>query len=110
MADATVRGIGDNGRLRVCNDVLEPYLCVKLSPAIAPGTVLIYHAWERFWFACWRSVEQIHAPPAKPIHRNGNVAVTMLGGSGHLGYRYSPAATSPLARGIRVDVEGASLI
>ncbi len=101
-ADAKMRGIGDNGRVRLFNDVGESYLRVKLSPAIPPGTVLIYHAWEPFQFANWSSTKQVQAPPAKPIH--------LLGGFGHLGYRFGAGATSLLARGIRVDVEEASLI
>jgi len=101
-ADAKARGTGDNGRVRLFNDVGESCLRAKLSPGIAPGTVPIYHAWEPFRFAERKSIEQMPAPSAKPIH--------LLGGFGRLGHRFGAAAASLLARGLRVDVEEASLI
>jgi DMSO reductase family type II enzyme heme b subunit len=49
-ADAAARGIRDNDRVRVFNDVGACELLAKISPAIEPGQVVIYHAWEPLQF------------------------------------------------------------
>ncbi len=72
IADAKARGIADNDRIRVYNDVGEFEVLAKVSPAAQPGTVIVYHAWEGFQFKDGHTQNDVAASPIKPTNLVGN--------------------------------------
>ncbi|MDP3939243.1 MAG: molybdopterin-dependent oxidoreductase [Deltaproteobacteria bacterium] len=97
--DAAKRGIGEHGRARVANDIGAFEIRVKLSPAIRPGQLFIYHAWEPYQFAGWHGPHEPIASPWKPIH--------LVGDYGQLHYRMYYAAPGFHPRGTTVDIHPA---
>ncbi len=97
--DARARGLRDNDEARVYNDVGSFVIHVRPSPAVRPGQVIVYHAWENFQFRNWMSSQVAVPSPWKPLH--------LLGGYGHLRYRCYGAAPSHGPRGTTVEVERA---
>ena len=95
--DAGPRGIADGARVRVRNDVGDYEIVAKLSPAVRPGQVIVYHAWEPFQFAGRRSHQVTNATPLNPLH--------LAGGYFHL--QATPVVGEPGLhdRGTRVEVE-----
>ncbi len=95
--DAKKRGISDGELVRVHNDVGEMELQTKVSPALKPGQVIVYHAWEPFQFKDENSYQSLTPSPLNPIQ--------LAGGYFHLQpmvMMQSPGCTD---RGTRVDVE-----
>ena len=96
QSDAARRGIRDHDRIRVSNDMGAFTIRVKVSPAVQPGQLIVYHAWEPFQFANWRGSQEVIASPFKPTH--------LVGDYGHISYRmyyHSPGYTP---RGTAVEV------
>jgi DMSO reductase family type II enzyme molybdopterin subunit len=69
--DAAARGISDGDRMEVYNDVAAFQCVAAVSPAVRPGQLLIYHAWENFQFPGWRHFKSVMASPMNPIELAG---------------------------------------
>ena len=77
-ADARERGIVDHDQIRVFNDIGEFILRAAVSPAVQPGVVICYHAWEGFQFPGGAVQNDVSACPMKPTN--------MVGDYGQLNY------------------------
>ncbi len=97
--DARSRGLRDHDLARVFNDAGAFVIRVKPSPAVQPGQVVVYHAWENFQFPKWEQSQVAVPSPWKPLH--------VAGGYGHIRYRMYYAAPSHGPRGTTVEVERA---
>jgi nitrate reductase alpha subunit len=95
--DARSRGIRDGDGVRVWNDHGEFQVNAKLSPAVAPGEAIVYHAWEPYQFPGWRSMMEVFSSPYKPLH--------FVGDYGHLRYRVFFAGPVHVPRGVPVEIE-----
>lgn len=97
MADAQARGIQDGERVRAHNDIGTFEIHAKVSPAVRPGQVIVYHAWEPFQFNGRRSHQVTIPSPINPIQ--------LAGGYFHL--QPMPIAGEPGQndRGTRLEVE-----
>jgi nitrate reductase alpha subunit len=95
--DAGRRGISDGEIARVFNDVGAFEVCVKVSPTIRPGQVVVYHAWEPYQFRKGRSHQVLIPSAMNPIHLAG----------GYFQLQPSLLMGSPGCpdRGTRVEVE-----
>jgi DMSO reductase family type II enzyme molybdopterin subunit len=96
VEDAARRGIRDGERVRVFNDIDAFELQAKLSPALRPGQVMVYHAWEPYQFPGNRSHAAVTPNPINPL--------SLAGGYFHL--QPQPAVGSPGStdRATRVEV------
>jgi len=94
--DAAARGIADGDRVRVHNDNGEFEAVAKLAPAVQPGEVIMYHAWEPYQFKGWRGQGEPVVAPWKAIH--------LAGGYGQIHYRAIYGAPGHHPRGGTVDV------
>jgi len=94
--DGRARGIEDGAGVRVWNDHGSFRVQVKLSPAVAPGMAILYHAWEPYQFPGHRSVMEVISSPYKPLH--------LVGDYGHLRYRVFAAGPVHVPRGVPVEV------
>jgi DMSO reductase family type II enzyme molybdopterin subunit len=95
--DADARGIEDGAKVRVYNDIGEFEIQAKVSRALKPGQVVVYHAWEPFQFKNRSSHQALIPSPLNPVQ--------LAGGYFHLQpmvLMQSPGCTD---RGTRVDVE-----
>ncbi|MFN8624380.1 MAG: molybdopterin-dependent oxidoreductase [Candidatus Binatia bacterium] len=95
--DAQPRRITDGAMVRVRNEVGSYEIQAKLSPAVRPGQVIVYHAWEPFQFRGQRSHQATNPSPINPLN--------LAGGYFHL--QPTPALGGPGMhdRGTRVEVE-----
>ncbi len=98
--DAQARGLSDNDRVRVYNDLGDFGARVKLSPAVQPGQIIHYHAWEPFQFRGWKGSQEVVASPLKPLH--------LVGDYGHLRYRMYYISPGYAPRGTAVEVQRAT--
>jgi anaerobic selenocysteine-containing dehydrogenase len=71
VADAEARGIRDGERVRVFNDLGEFRVMAKLSPAIRPGMLVIYHAWENYQFPGGVGYQGLIPSPLNPVELSG---------------------------------------
>jgi DMSO reductase family type II enzyme molybdopterin subunit len=83
--DAEERGIRDSDRVKVHNDVGHFFVKTKVSPAVRPGEVIIYHAWENFQFAGGIGHRNVVASPINPVELAG----------GYLHLRPAPGILQP---------------
>lgn len=97
VEDARARGIGDGDRVRVFNDHGAFRVQVKTSAAVAPGEVILYHAWEPYQFPGWQGEMELVSSPYKPLH--------LVGDYGHLRYRVFQAGPVHVPRGVPVEME-----
>ncbi len=95
-ADAQARDVRDHDQVKVFNDVGSFQVHVKISPAVQPGQIVIYHAWEPYQFEKWNSTQDVIPSPFKPTHLVGNY--------GHIRYRGYYLSPGYTPRGTRVDV------
>jgi len=65
--DARARGVSDWDRVEVSNDVGRFRVRVKVSPAIRPGQVVMYHAWEDYQFEGGIGHRNVLATPLNPL-------------------------------------------
>jgi len=72
--DAAARGVVDGDRIRVFNDMGAFEALAKVAPAVAPGLVIIYHAWEHYQFKDWKGQQEPVPAPWKPLHLAGGYA------------------------------------
>jgi len=96
-ADAAARGIADGDRVRIWNDVGEFSVRARLSAAVRPGSLILYHAWEDYQFASGRGYRNVLPSPLNPVE--------LAGGYNHL--RPVPASLQPgqSDRETRVELE-----
>jgi anaerobic selenocysteine-containing dehydrogenase len=97
VEDASARGIEDGDTVRVYNDVSTFDVQAKTSPAVRPGQVIVYHAWEPYQFSEHRSQQVLTPNPFNPIQ--------LAGGYFHLQPRMAVGTPGPSDRGTRVEVE-----
>ncbi|MBI4515322.1 MAG: molybdopterin-dependent oxidoreductase [Deltaproteobacteria bacterium] len=95
--DAEARHIADGESVRVRNDIGDFEIRAKVSPAVRPGQVIVYHAWEPFQFAGQRSHQVLTSAPINPIQ--------LAGGYYHLQPTMVIGEPSMCDRGTRVEVE-----
>jgi len=95
--DALARQINDNDRVRIFNDLGAFECVVKVAPAIQPGQVVIYHAWENFQFAGHKGQQEPIVGSWKALH--------LAGDYGQLHYRALYGAPNFGPRGVSVDVQ-----
>ena len=97
--DAESRGLRDGEFVELYNDVGNFRIQAVVSPAVRPGQVIIYHAWENYQFDGWRHFKSVMPAPLNPIG--------LVGGYGHI--RPDPVTCSPgpTDRGSRVEMKKA---
>ncbi len=69
--DASARGVQDGDTVEVFNDVAAFRIRAVVSPAVRPGQVIIYHAWENYQFQGWRHFKNVMASPLNPVELAG---------------------------------------
>lgn len=84
-ADARARGINDHDMVRVYNDIGEFRIRAKLSPAVRPGQLIVYHAWENYQFEGGIGHRNVIPTPMNPVE--------LAGGYGHI--QHTPAILQP---------------
>ncbi|RIL05058.1 MAG: hypothetical protein DCC71_11835 [Proteobacteria bacterium] len=97
------RGACRAGSARVANGDGAFRAHAKVSPALAPGQAVVYHAWEPYPFAGWRGNIEMIASPYK--------ALRFAGGYGHLRPRAFFSGPVHVPRGVSVEIaldDGAS--
>jgi DMSO reductase family type II enzyme molybdopterin subunit len=97
MGDAAARNIADGDRVKVRNDFGELELQAKLTPALRPGQVVVYHAWEPFQFKNHQSHQSLLPSPINPVQ--------LAGGHFHLQPMMIAGEPGLSDRGTRVEVE-----
>jgi len=97
--DAQVRGITDGDQVRVFNDLDAFFVMAKLSPALQPGQVILYHAWENFQFREGKGFQNLIPSPLNPVE--------LAGGQFHLRPMAIAMQPSHTDRDTRVEVEKA---
>ena len=97
-AVAAAKGIDDDVRVRVHNDLGSFVVRARLSPTVRPGQVILYAAWEPYGFEGWGDGTQVEAGMVKWLH---------LAVWGHLRYTPFQWQPAPFDRTTRVDVEAA---
>lgn len=70
--DAASRAIRDGDDVEVSNDAASFRIQAVVSPAVRPGQVMIYHAWENYQFEGWRHFKNVMASPMNPIELAGD--------------------------------------
>ncbi|MFQ5744635.1 MAG: molybdopterin-dependent oxidoreductase, partial [Acidobacteriota bacterium] len=97
--DTRGRGLRDHDLAEVYNDTGTCRVHVKISPAVQPGQIVIYHAWEPFQFTRWQSPQDVIASPFKRTH--------LVGDYGHIRYRMYYCSPGYTPRGTAVEVRRA---
>jgi anaerobic selenocysteine-containing dehydrogenase len=69
--DAAARGVRDGARVRVWNDLAAFEVMAKISPALRPGQLILYHAWENFQFPGQRGFQNLVPSPLNPVELSG---------------------------------------
>ncbi len=94
--DARSRGIADGDRVRVWNDVGEFFVRARVSAAVRPGTMILYHAWEDHQFFRGKGYRNVLPSPLNPVELAG----------GYIHLRPAPASLQPgqSDRETRVDI------
>jgi DMSO reductase family type II enzyme molybdopterin subunit len=72
VEDAGARGIVDGDRVEVFNDVGRFLTQVKVSPAVRPRQVIMYHAWENFQFEGGMGYRNVTPSPINPLELVGD--------------------------------------
>jgi anaerobic selenocysteine-containing dehydrogenase len=95
--DAGRRGISDGEKVRVYNDLGDFEIHTMVSPALKPGQVVVYHAWEQFQFKDGKSYQALTPSPLNPVQ--------LAGGYFHLQPMVMSQSPGCTDRGTRVDIE-----
>jgi DMSO reductase family type II enzyme molybdopterin subunit len=69
--DAETRGVRDGARVRVWNDLAAFEVMAKVTPALRPGQLILYHAWENFQFLGQRGFQNLVPSPLNPVELSG---------------------------------------
>ena len=72
-------------------------ILAKVAPAVRPGEVIIYHAWENFQFKNQKGFQNLIASPLNPVE--------LAGGQFHMRPMTICMQPSHTDRDTRVDVE-----
>ncbi|MCC7078023.1 MAG: molybdopterin-dependent oxidoreductase [Acidimicrobiia bacterium] len=96
---AEAKGIADDARVRVHNDLGSFVVQARLSPTVRPGQVVLYAAWEPYGFENWADATRVEAGMVKWLH--------LVTGWGHLRYTPFQWQPAPFDRLTRVDVDPA---
>ncbi len=75
-ADADARRIADGDLVEVYNDIDSFRIHAKISSALRPGQVIVYHAWENYQFPGGKGFQNLIPSPLNPVE--------LAGGEGHL--------------------------
>ena len=94
---ARARGIADHDLVRVHNDVDSFEARAKLTGAIHPSQVHVYHAWEPYQFRTGKSHQAVSPSPLK--------VTQLVGDYGHLHWAYAHYEPNQVPRDTRVDVQ-----
>jgi anaerobic selenocysteine-containing dehydrogenase len=97
--DAAARGVADGERVRVFNDLAAFEVMAKVAPAIRPGQLILYHAWENFQFPGGKGFQNLIPTPLNPVE--------LSGGQFHLRPMSICMQPSHTDRDTRVEVERA---
>jgi anaerobic selenocysteine-containing dehydrogenase len=97
VADAEARGVKDNDKVRVFNDITDFVTHAKVSPGVMPGQLISYNGWDPHQYAMWRGANDIEAGMVKWI--------AFAGGYGHINYTMSEWQPVPTERGTPCDFE-----
>ena len=100
--DAGERGVGEHAFVDVRNAHGSFRVRARLSPAIAPGEAVLYHAWEPLQFEGWRGPMEVVASPYKPLH--------LVGDYGHLRHRAFASGPVHVPRGVAVEITAVSAV
>ena len=71
VKDAKERQIKDGEEVEVKNDLNSFRIQAKVSPAVRPGQVIIYHAWENFQFKEGKMFQNLMPTPLNPVELAG---------------------------------------
>jgi DMSO reductase family type II enzyme molybdopterin subunit len=99
--DAAARGIRDGERVRVRNDMASFEIQAKVTPAVRPGQLILYHAWENFQFKDGKGYQNLIPTPLNPVE--------LAGGQFHLRPMMICLQPSHTDRDTRVEVERLSV-
>jgi DMSO reductase family type II enzyme molybdopterin subunit len=94
--EARERAIGDHDLVRVWNDLASFTARAKLSAAIRPGQVHLFHAWEPYQFRGAASHQFLAPSPIK--------VTQLVGDYGHLHWGFARYDPNQVDRDTRVDV------
>jgi len=94
--DAQHRRIEDGDRVKVYNDVGSFEIHAKISSAVRPGQVIVYHAWEPCQFKDHKTYQSLTPSPINPVE--------LAGGYFHLRPYFIAFNPGQSDRGTRVDV------
>jgi DMSO reductase family type II enzyme molybdopterin subunit len=97
VADAENRGIADGDRVRAANDLDSFEIMAKVSPAVRPGQLIVYHAWENYQFENGEGFQNLIPSPLNPVE--------LAGGQYHLRPVTICLQPSHTDRDTRVEVE-----
>jgi len=87
--------------VRGYNDIGSFEVNAKVSAAIRPGQVVVYHAWEPYMFEGRKSYQSTLPAPINPIQ--------LAGGYFHLQPMLAAGGPASPDRGTRVEIEWAAL-
>jgi anaerobic selenocysteine-containing dehydrogenase len=71
VEDAEARGISDGDRVKVFNDLDDFEILTKVAPAVQPGEVIVYHAWENYQFKDQKGFQNLIPCPLNPVELSG---------------------------------------
>ena len=94
--DARERGIGDHDLVKVWNDVNDFIARARVTGAIQPQQVHIFHAWEPYQFQNGKSHQFLAPSPLR--------VTQLVGDYGQLHWRMTQWDAGQFDRGTRVDV------
>lgn len=96
--DAAARGIENGQDMRLFNDHSSMIIQAKVTPAVRPGSVIVYSGFEPYLSPEWKGLSTLETGMVKWLH--------LAGGYGHL--HYTPMRwrqPTLIDRGIRVNYE-----
>ncbi|TAK57974.1 MAG: hypothetical protein EPO22_11555 [Dehalococcoidia bacterium] len=97
--DAALRGIADDDRVRLFNDVGRFVTHARLVPGVPPGLAVVYNGWEPYQFQSWEGTANVEPGLVKWLG--------FAGGYGHLRYWQFEWQPVPNDRAISVEAERA---
>ncbi len=95
--DAARRGIRDGDQVRVKNDLGAFEIQAAVSPAVKPGQIIVYHAWEPYQFKGAQALQRLMPSPLNPVQ--------LAGGYFHLQPMVMMQQPGGNDRGTRVELE-----
>lgn len=96
VENAAQIGAEDGDTVEMYNDFGSCICQIKVAPAMKPGTVCMYHAWQPWHFKNGQSDKVLYGSPIKPLHVLGNYA--------QLNYRGAGAQPGHSPRDTRVSI------